>query len=392
MDRPDFTVVPTDTHWLTDPGAQAVCRAVSARGAQIYFVGGCVRDAVLGIPGADVDMATDALPQDVTGLAEAADLKVVPTGIDHGTVTIVAHGTGYEVTTFRRDIKTDGRHAEVVFSKDISEDARRRDFTLNALYATPGGTIVDPLGGLPDCLARRIRFIEDAGARIREDYLRALRFFRFHAWYADPEAGFDVEALDAIAQNAAGVEKLSAERIGAEVSKLLAAPDPVQCIATMQHTGLLQRVLPGSDITLLGPVVHNQKALGLRPDWRVRLAALGGEGAKARLRMSSKDAKVMELLQSVLGNMMPIPEVAYRYGETIAAGALVLGSALASQPVVTDDLDPIKKAAVARFPIKAQDLMPALSGKALGDRLGYLERRWIASQFRLTREELMTLE
>ncbi|MGC3937984.1 CCA tRNA nucleotidyltransferase [Roseobacter sp. EG26] len=392
MDRPDITVIPPETGWLNAAATQDVCRAISAQGAQVYFVGGCVRDAILGVPGADVDMATDATPQDVMKLAQAAGLKAVPTGIDHGTITVVSDGMGYEVTTFRRDVETDGRHAVISFSSDISEDARRRDFTLNALYATPGGGIVDPLGGLSDCLARRIRFIEDANARIREDYLRALRFFRFHAWYADPNGGFEAEALDAIARNAAGVEGLSAERIGAEVCKLLGAPDPVAAVAAMQQTGVSQRVLPGSDITFLGPVVHNQQALDLPSDWRIRLVALGGLDAADRLRLSRGHAKFLSELRAVSGNMMPIHEIAYRNGYDVAVGAMLLRSAMANQPVDKAALNPIEVASNALFPVKAKDLMPGLSGKALGDRLKYLEQRWIAAEFRLTREELMTLK
>ena len=141
----------------------------------------------------DIDIATDARPEAVSDLAERAGLKAVPTGIDHGTVTVVARGLPHEVTTFRRDVETDGRRAVVAFSTDIADDARRRDLTMNALYARPDGTVADPLGGLPDLLARRVAFIEDAAARIREDYLRILRFFRFHAWYGDPAGGLDAD-------------------------------------------------------------------------------------------------------------------------------------------------------------------------------------------------------
>jgi len=174
-----------DEAWLTEPATQQVCRALTEGGAQALFVGGCVRNALLGAPVSDIDITTDAHPERVMALAAAAGIKAVPTGIAHGTVTLVANSIPHEVTTFRRDVETDGRRAVVAFSDSIHEDAARRDFTMNALYARPDGTVLDPLDGLPDLQARRVRFIGDATDRIREDYLRSLRYFRFHAWYGD---------------------------------------------------------------------------------------------------------------------------------------------------------------------------------------------------------------
>ena len=185
--------------WLVAPRTQAVCALLTEAGHAAYLVGGCVRNALLGAPVADIDLATDALPQAVLALAEAAGVKAVPTGIEHGTVTLVLEGQPFEVTTFRRDVETFGRHAVVAFSRDIAEDAARRDFTMNALYAKPDGALVDPLGGLPDLRAGRVRFVGAAEARIAEDYLRILRFFRFHAWYGHPEDGLDPEGLAACA-------------------------------------------------------------------------------------------------------------------------------------------------------------------------------------------------
>ena len=174
-------------NWLAHPGTQGLCKALEAAGYRALFVGGCVRNAILGVPVADIDLATDATPDVVTRVAEGAGFKVIPTGIDHGTVTVVASGLPHEVTTFRRDVETDGRRAVVAFSTRIEEDASRRDLTMNALYADATGLVIDPLGGLADTLARRVRFVGDPETRIREDYLRILRFFRFHAAYGDPE-------------------------------------------------------------------------------------------------------------------------------------------------------------------------------------------------------------
>ena len=388
MDRSDDINLPAATPWLSEAGAREIAQALDG---QVYFVGGCVRDALLGLGGADVDMSSPLRPEVVTQRAQAAGLKVVPTGIDHGTVTVVAEGKGYEITTFRRDVETDGRRAVVSFSDNMAEDARRRDFTLNALYATPQGRVLDPLGrGVQDCLNRRILFIEDAATRIREDYLRILRFFRFHATYADPEAGFDTDALDAIARNTAGLETLSAERIGAEMKKLLSAPDPSRAVAAMRQTGCLMAVLPGSDDRYLGAVVHCEDILGLTPDPMLRLAGLGGAEAAARFRLSRAEARQLQDLTDAAYGALPLSEVAYRKGCSIARGAAVLRAAHAQAPPDLAVLARIDAAGSAVFPVTARDLMPALSGKALGAELDRLERLWIASDFTLSHEDLLT--
>ena len=178
-----------DGDWRRRAATQAVCAALAGGGHRALFVGGAVRNAILGLPVVDVDIATDAPPGAVIALVTAAGLRAVPTGLAHGTVTVVAEGLPHEVTTFRRDVRTDGRHAVVAFTDDLAADAARRDFTMNALYATPGGEVIDPLGALPDLTARRVRFVGDPAARIAEDHLRILRFFRFHARYGDPGAG-----------------------------------------------------------------------------------------------------------------------------------------------------------------------------------------------------------
>ena len=189
MDRqPAFRLDP-DTGFLADPKGQTICAALEGAGHAAFFVGGCVRNAVMGVAASDVDIATDATPDRVMDIAKAAGMRAVPTGVEHGTVTLVTLGVPFEVTTFRKDVATDGRRAVVAFSSDMDADARRRDFTMNALYADRHGWVHDPVGGLPDAQARRVRFIDDPVQRIREDYLRTLRFCRFSAWYADPGLG-----------------------------------------------------------------------------------------------------------------------------------------------------------------------------------------------------------
>ena len=391
MDRTDDTLIPADTSWLADPRGQMVCRAIAAGGHQILFVGGCVRNALLGLPDSDVDLATDALPEGVMALAGKAGLKSIPTGIDHGTVTLVVDGHPFEVTTFRRDVETDGRRAVVAFSTDIADDARRRDFTMNALYAMPDGRVVDPLGGLPDLRARRLRFIEDPVARIREDYLRILRFFRFSAYFSDASQGFDPDALSAIARNVEGVHQLSAERIGTEMSKLLAAPYPAPALAAMQHTGVLPHLLPGAEDRWIGPMVHLEGALGIAPDWRGRLAILGGQNPAMRWRLSKADAVFLDLLSTSGFAGVPLPELAYRHGIGAAQQALLLRAAMAGMPPDPMILDRLQAAGSAVFPLRAADLMPDLQGPDLGRKLAELEQRWIDSGFALDRAALLEL-
>ncbi|WP_375229412.1 CCA tRNA nucleotidyltransferase [Roseobacter sp. S98] len=392
MDRTDETLIPPQTTWLSDPDAQKVCAAVSSGGGRVYFVGGCVRDALLGKDGGDTDLSTDVLPEEVMRLAKDAGLRAVPTGIDHGTVTVVSGGLGFEVTTFRRDVETDGRRAVVSFSTDIAEDARRRDFTMNALYATPDGRVVDPLGGLPDCLARRIRFIEDPDRRIQEDYLRILRFFRFHAWYAPATAGFDPDALSAIAGNTDGLETLSAERVGHEVLRLLHAPDPAPAVAVMRQTGVLGRILPGADDRFLAPAIHLEAQMGLAPDPLLRLAVLGGTDVPDRLRLSRKHARTLSDMSDAAWNGAPAGALGWEFGAEIAMAALIQRGAVAGFEPDADEIAAVARGAGAVFPVTAKDLMPALQGPALGRALKDLKARWIASDFSLTRDELLAPE
>lgn len=375
--------------WLASPAAQRVCALLEAAGFRALFVGGCVRNTLLGQPVADHDLSTDARPEEVTAVMQAAGLKVVPTGIEHGTVTVVTGDEPFEITTFRRDVETDGRRAVVRFAEDVAEDARRRDFTMNAIYCDRRGQIVDPLGGLADLDARRLRFVGTAANRVREDYLRILRFFRFSAWYADPENGIDPEALAACAEHREGLRRISAERIGAEVMKLLAAPDPAPAMAVMQTAGVLATILPGATVAALPVLVHLEQMTGLDPDPVARLAALGAEGAGHRLRLSRREARRLDILAETARSGQGAGELGYRLGAVDGRAALLVRSALLGVAVPPEALAAVAAGAAAVFPVAAHDLMPGLAGPALGARMRALERRWIASGFVLSRAELL---
>lgn len=373
--------------WLTVPATQAVCAALTKAGFQALFVGGCVRNSLLGAPVSDIDIATNAHPEQVMELARNAGLNAIPTGIEHGTITVIADRIPHEVTTFRRDVETDGRRAVVAFADTPAEDAHRRDFTMNALYATPQGEVIDPLGGLADLKARRLRFIDDAQARIREDYLRILRFFRFHAWYGDAQHGLDPEGLAACAANSAGIETLSGERLGAEMKKLLAACDPAPSVAAMEQSGVLNRVLPGATARNLPILVHVEDALS--PDPIRRLAVLGGEAVAQALKLSRAEARRLDLLREAIAAPSGPAELAYRHDAQTAQDIVLLRWASFETPPAPDWKAKIATGAAAQFPIKAADLMPDFTGPALGAQLRKLEQRWIASGFELTREQLL---
>ena len=373
--------------WLTRPATQALCAALQAGGHRVLFVGGCVRNALLGELVGDLDLATDALPEKVVRLVEAAGFKAIPTGIDHGTVTVLAGGLPHEITTFRRDVQTDGRHAVVAYSTDVAQDAARRDFTMNALYADPSGEVIDPLGGLPDLRARRLRFVGEPAQRIREDYLRILRFFRFSATYGDPALGMDAEGLAACAELADGIDGLSRERIGAEMRKLLSARDPAPALASMAASGVLRHVLSGADPRYVAPLVHLEA--GAPPHWQRRLVVLGGQDWDNALRLSRSEQGLMARLRDQVGNALSPAALGWRLGPEAGADAVLARAAVLESPLPDDWKADVARGAASRFPVTAADLMPALAGPALGAKLAELESRWLASDLRLSRDDLL---
>lgn len=304
-----------DQPWLTASSTRAVMDALEAEGGPgcARFVGGCVRNALIGAPVDDIDIATTLTPDRTERAIRAAGLKAVPTGLAHGTVTAVAERRPFEITTLRRDVSTDGRNATVAFTDDWAEDAGRRDFRLNALYADRDGAIFDPTGeGVADAEAGRIVFVGDPGTRIREDYLRILRFFRFFAWYG--RGAPDAAALAACRDLAPGMSRLSAERVSKELIKLMSAPDPAPAVEAMSRAGVLATVLPearlgpsfGAAVKIsedpvarlaaLLPMdadVARQAATRLRfpNSWRDRLTEAAGAGLAVRLDMSSAQAR-----------------------------------------------------------------------------------------------------
>jgi poly(A) polymerase len=392
-----------DAEWLKRPETARVFAALSSDEVQTRAVGGAVRNTLLGEKVKEIDLATTAKPEHVIALAKKAGLKPVPTGIEHGTVTVIADGVPFEVTTLRSDVETFGRHATVAFTKDWDEDARRRDFTLNALYAGSDGTVFDPLGGYADLLAGRVRFIGDAEARIKEDYLRILRFFRFNAYYG--EGPFDEEGLKAAVRLRSGLERLSAERVSAELRSLLAAPQAVRAVEALFDYGLLVGLLGGVPrLVRFTRLAEIEEALGLERDAMLRLAALGvfvrEDAARlaARLRLSNAERAVLEL-GAAKADDLPDEDAArralYRRGENDFTRHVLLAWADSSA-------GPEEKAWRAAFalpqrwqapvlPLRGSDIaaLGDLSGPEVGEMLRKLEAEWIAGGFAASREELL---
>jgi poly(A) polymerase len=373
--------------WLNDPRTVAVMAALKAQGNQALFVGGCVRNGLLNVPCTDIDISTDARPEETIALAKAAGFKPVPTGIDHGTITIVVNDEPFEVTSFRKDVETDGRRAVVAFSDDILDDARRRDFTMNAIYAQADGTIVDPLNGLPDLMARHVKFIEDPDQRIAEDYLRILRFFRFTAQYGDPTLGMDADGLAACATGLDGLDTLAKERIGAEMRKILSVKNPAPALAAMEHAGVLQRILVGASAKFISVLAHIEGKSKI--DWMTRLVVLGGDGHVDALRLTKVEGAKLRSIKKVIEIGMRPSAAAFEYGVDVARSSALALAALCEVLPPQDLEDSIARGDAAEFPVAARDFAH-LSGHKLGNELRDLRERWIASEFKLSKEELLS--
>ncbi len=370
--------------WLTDPAAGAVMAALAAAGGPeaARFVGGCVRDALLGRDVGDVDVATVLTPDQVVAALGQARLKAVPTGIAHGTVTAISGRRPFEITTLRRDVSTDGRRATVAFTDDWAEDARRRDFHLNALYADGAGILFDPTGrGVDDALAGRIVFVGEARRRIDEDHLRILRFFRFFAWYGRGEP--DAEALAACADRVDGLGRLSAERVSHELLRLLAAPDPTRAVDAMAETGGLAAVLgPQADPGRLRALVLHTEDPVLRLSALLPADPVAAEARARALRLSN--ARVARLRAAAaplaLADRTARRARALAYAEGVEA---VRDRALKADAV--DLAAEIADWTPPRLPVGGREVMRlgVPPGPETGAVLAAFERGWIADDFDL---------
>jgi poly(A) polymerase len=389
-----------DQPWLTDSAVQRVLAALAQAGGEARIAGGAVRNALMGEPIADIDIATTLAPEEVVEVGEAARFGVHPTGIEHGTVMLVAGGRPFEVTTLRVDIETFGRKARVAFTDSWEADARRRDFTMNALYCSAEGEIFDPVEGYPDILRRRVMFVGDPEERIKEDFLRILRYFRFQARYgvrARHEA-----SLKACVKLKAGLDRLSAERIRQEFFKLLVGPRAVPVLWLMAQHHVLEHILPhGDDFQPIARMVRIDDFLKLAPDPLLRLVLVAEDALALRERLKLTNAET-ERLKSLARHPAPDPKlrpherrvVLYQMGKQAFRDAVRLAWARSKASVnnggwrqllaAADDwLRPV-------FPLNGNDLIArGVTGSAVGEALRQLEDWWITSDFQPDKNALL---
>ena len=376
--------------WQQDPLLGRIFRLLQLEGYQIFFVGGWVRDHLLGRPAADIDLATDATPDEVIRLFEREDINYQPVGIEFGSLLV---GSRITVTTFRKDIKPYGRKVEVAFCKDLATDATRRDFTINAMYANFEGEIFDPLGGINDLWAKRVKFIGNPNHRIKEDYLRILRFFRFSSIYGDPDQGCDVEGLAAI-KNLPGevLGMLSGFRLKAEIFRLLSARPVYWCLVEWQETDTWKWLFPAGEAKNHQLLEKLEKQNQLAPNPFTSLVALGINIHNNRMEMTRYDHKMLAIISEMANNRdQSIETLAYRHGQEITRAIILIQAVLEEAEIPIDFEDRIASAIKQTFPLAAGDLMPQYKGRELGEVLRKLEKDWILSGFSLSKAELLEL-
>ena len=385
---------PAKHGWLEEPETRAVMQALG----NARFVGGAVRNALLGLAAVDIDIAVPLPPEETVRLLEAANIKAIPTGFEHGTVTAIKNGKVFEVTSLRRDVATDGRRAVVAYTKAWDEDAARRDFTMNALYAAADGEIFDYHGGIQDLIAGKVRFVGDARARIAEDYLRILRLFRFHAWYGKGE--MDAEALRAAAEGKAGLAQLSRERIAKEILRLLECPSPAPVLRVMAASGILPEILPFAlQMPRLEHLIQIDAENDFPPDAILRLAALlpddpvAANAVAGRLKLSNaQTARLQDLAgatekivsylsaQDVRRLLYEITVPPFKDRVRLGWAASAPGANAIAWRMLLSVADSWER---PHFPLSGHDVMQAgvREGQSVGKVLDAVEAWWIAQDF-----------
>ncbi|MBI1237050.1 MAG: CCA tRNA nucleotidyltransferase [Alphaproteobacteria bacterium] len=396
-----LTLSPDWLHW---PETQALVRAFKAAPGDVRFVGGCVRDAVLGRSAEDIDLATTHKPEQVMALLKAAGITVIPTGLKHGTVTAAINRRRFEITTLRRDTACDGRHAEVAFTDDWEADAKRRDFTMNALFLTSGGELFDYTDGAGDAKAGRVRFIGDAGERVREDYLRILRFFRFFAQYGRHAP--DTQALAACRAHAEGLDQISGERIQHEMFKLLAADNPLYALCLMRDCGILARLIPETHgMPALERLPEMEQTLRAQAEPETKLALLLPpeqlEAVAARWKLANATREIIARLHHWLPQMESLTGDVCAQKKTLRALGITPYTQLALMAAAGAEdaahyADMLKLAdgwSPPEFPVTGHDLlaMGKEENAELGRDLKKLEALWEESDYKLSRGELLKL-
>ena len=390
-------------NWLVQADVQRLFDVLENGGAQARIVGGAVRNHLIGSTiKSDVDFAVTTPPEETIARLEAADIRTIPTGIEHGTVTAVLNDVGYEITTLRKDIETDGRHAVVAFGTDFEDDVKRRDFTINALYVDRSGIIYDYVDGLSDVETMNLRFIGDAGERIQEDYLRILRFFRFFAWFGKHRP--DAEGLKASMRHKEGIKSLSAERIWGEMHKLFSAPDPSRALLWMRQVSVLTLLLPESEkwgIDAIPALMEAERNNKWPIDPLIRLMAIVPKRQNSvndiatRWRLSNAQRDRMRAWAALPAQLpkddAALRAMAYRHSKQAVIDGLHVQTAMQRDDELAGYAERIEAWDMPTMPIKGADLTERgyEKGPALGGKLKQIEEIWISSDFSLDRDALL---
>nr|WP_246791756.1 CCA tRNA nucleotidyltransferase [Bartonella apis] len=403
--------------WLHDEGLQKLLHCLSENGEEARVVGGAVRNQLLGYPVNDIDIATTCVPDEIIKRVSGNGFKAVPTGYEHGTITVVVKDHSYEVTALRADIEPDGRRAKVIFGRDWKTDAKRRDFTINAIYADANGKIYDDVNGLADIETETLRFIGTAEERIREDYLRILRFFRLYAWVGKGRP--DAEAIKACARLKDGLLQLSAERVWSEVKKMLSAPDPTRALLWMRQAAILGIILPETEkwgIDAFRPLIETERVMRLPPDPLLRLFSIVPRD-EVRLKKMAERLRFSKLEKTRLMDFarispikynssdIEIKKLVYHHGKQAVLDELTLALSNARAHALSNDNALVEASHYTRlrklteqydipvFPLTGKDLLPLgiTEGPAIGHKLKALEKRWVESGFLLDRKALLDL-
>ena len=381
-----------ETKWLRNPSAQKLSKLYKNFGYQVLFVGGCIRNTILKMPVTDIDLATDAQPEEIIKIAKENNIRFVPTGLAHGTITLIIDNTNYQITTFRTDFDHDGRYAKVEFTESLLLDASRRDLTINALYCNHVGEVIDPLNGLDDIKKQKIKFIGNPNERIKEDNLRILRFFRFQAIYGNKNLEIDSIALEACHNHKSKLAALSKERITSELRKILSAPNPLEVIIKMNETGVLNELFQKVSIDSLEAYLKTEEKFKININWLGRLLSLQVTQEEESLKLTRCEFKFLKQTKSAIENQIHVLEFSYYNGVENGKIYSILQNFRHNIILSKNLLNQINSLATKKFPITAKDLMPEISGKKLGEALRSLEDRWIKSNFTLSKKELLAEE
>ncbi len=377
--------------WLSHPSIHYLSTVFQKSGYEILFVGGCIRNTILKKKVNDVDIATAASPEEIIQICKKNNIKTIPTGIKHGTITIIIDEKTYQITTFRIDEKNFGRHANVKFTDSLELDASRRDLTINALYCNVDGKIIDPLKAFRDLKLGIIRFIGDPNKRILEDHLRILRFFRFYALYGDKKMSLNPAALEACKKHRNKLKTISKERVTLEVKKLLAASHPISTIKNMEKTKILNQIIGNCKVGPFIKYIDFEQKHKIEINWLGRLLSLQNNADYKMILLTKKENRIISKLnEAIFLNVDPI-EFSYYNGIELGLVYSLLQNSFEKLELNKSLINQISSITKNLFPIKASDLGTKYHGKEIGNKLNELEFKWIKSKFKLSKEQLLRM-